>query len=110
MPPDEFWNDKPDLFYSYVEATARKWKREEAYRSQSMDYQSWLTGLYCYEAFGVVLANVLKKGSKAKYSKEPMSIKQYRQEKASKTEERVKKLEAEYLGFKALADAINRRR
>ncbi len=109
MPPDVFWNGDPSWFYSYVEATARKWKREEEYRAHNIDYQSWLTGLYCYEGFSVVVSNSFKKGAKAKYPKEPISVKQYKKDRVSDEEAKVKQLESQFLGFKALAEAMNRR-
>jgi hypothetical protein len=110
MPYDVFWYGKPDLFFSYIEAAFRKVQREEKTKAYAVDYQAWLNGLYCYEGFSVVLANAFKKGARAKYSKEPMSITNYKKEKASATAERDKRLRAQYLGFKTYAEAMNRRR
>lgn len=106
MPSDEFWNGDPRLLLSYIEARRLKEEREELINSRTIDYQAWLTGLYCYQAFGTVMANSFsKKGKSAKYLSEPISFKQSEQKPKELTEEQIL---ASYAGFKALTDRMNK--
>jgi len=105
MPSAEFWQGEPRLILSYMEARRLKNEREELLTSQTMDYQAWLTGLYCYQAFGVVLANSFsKKGKSAKYPKEPISFKNHKK----KERDPEKEVIGMYAGFKALTDTLNK--
>lgn len=84
-------------------------ERDEEKNASLMDYQSWLTGLYVHQGVQVALSNSFAKNSHAKYLKEPMSFSQLKEnKKLSESEEQVK-LEREYLGFKLLTDAMNRK-
>lgn len=107
MSSDEFWNGKPELLLSYLRAKELKNEREEKAQSQLIDYQAWLTGLYCYQAFGTVMANSFsKKGQQAKYPKEPISFKKKVETENASTEDT---LLTQYAGFKALTDMLNRK-
>jgi len=108
MPSDEFWYGDPRRLLSYIEANRLKMKRKEAVESKTIDYQAWLTGLYCYQAFGTVASNAFSKGKKAQYPKKPISMsKSNNGATAKRTEE--EQLFALYAGFKHQTDAMNAR-
>ena len=75
MSSDEFWNQNPRRILSYIEANRLRMERKEHVDAQTIDYQAWLTGLYCYQAFGTVASNAFSKGAKAQYTKQPISQK-----------------------------------
>ena len=109
MPSEEFWEGEPRHLLSYVEAYRLRLEREEKFKSQFTDYQAWLTGAYCENAFSVVLSNAFGKkgGVKAKYPKEPISFGKNRAEKEADDE---KKLLAVYAGFQSYTNALNNRK
>lgn len=66
MTPNEFWYDEPRLLDSYIK------KRE--LELDTINYQSWLIGLYVNKAVGTVLENAFsKKGSiQSTYFEKPL--------------------------------------
>jgi len=66
MTADEFWNEEPRLFSSYIK------KHEQ--ELDEVNYQSWLIGLYVYKAVGTALGNAFSdKGSiKNTYFEKPL--------------------------------------
>ena len=96
MTAEQFLDGEPWLFNVYAKVAR---DREEA-ESKKMDYSAWLVGLYCYQAFGVVLSNSFSKhGSKAKYPEQPISQKKTGVE---------NDLMAQYQGFMSLVQQMNR--
>jgi hypothetical protein len=59
MPSEEFWEGEPRHLLSYIEAYRLRLEREEKFKSQFTDYQAWLIGAYCENAFSVALSNAL---------------------------------------------------
>lgn len=66
MTADEFWNEEPRLFSSYIK------KHEQ--ELDEVNYQSWLIGLYVYKAVGTVLGNAFSNKSSIKntYFEKPL--------------------------------------
>ena len=91
MPSENFGTRAPDIFFSYVEAFRLKIERRRSSSPNSTDYQAWLTGAYCENAFSVVLSNAFGKkgGVKAKYPKEPISFGKNRAEKEADDEKKL---------------------
>ena len=54
MSADEFWKDDPQLFVSYRTSFVNKQKR----RSEEMDYECWLQGLYVYDGNSKLTASL----------------------------------------------------
>ena len=64
MTTAEFWNSEPRVLCSYI-------KKHEL-ELDEMNYNSWLIGLYTYNALGVVLENMFSKDSKEMYCERPI--------------------------------------
>lgn len=65
MTPNDFWYDEPRLLNSYIK------KRE--LELDTLNYQSWLIGLYVFDAVGVVLTKAFSKSSqKDTYFEKPL--------------------------------------
>jgi hypothetical protein len=107
MPSDEFWHGDPRRFLSYVEAYKTRLTREEEMKSRMVDYQSWLTGLYVYNAVGVVMQNAFSKGKKSKYLKEPISFTHTREEVEKRRQDEDEQLRSVFEGFRRLTDTMN---
>lgn len=105
MPEDVFWNGKPELMFSYLEADRLRQEREEKSRSYYTDYAAWLHGAYNSQAFGVVLANAFSKGRKAKYPAKPTTMKDTERRKPVDDE---KLLMSNFAGFSSLVSALNK--
>ena len=54
MSADDFWKDDPQLFVSYRTSFVNKQKR----RSEEMDYECWLQGLYVYDGNSKLTASL----------------------------------------------------
>ena len=65
VPMQEFWHGD----YTYL----KNYERAHEYRSEEVNQQMWLQGLYIYRAVGTALANAFGDRN-AKYIKEPISI------------------------------------
>ena len=70
MSSKEFWEDEPQLYWSYRTFYYKKTEIE----GEKLDYESWLKGYYFYIAVSVALNNAFSK-KKAEYPKEPISSK-----------------------------------
>ena len=66
MTPTQFWEDEPRLVHSYL--------RKHELVLEEQNYQSWLIGLYVYDAMSVVMANSFGKGKKLNYMEKPVEI------------------------------------
>jgi hypothetical protein len=107
MPSDEFWNGKTSLFYSYLEAFKRKSERKEEAKSSLLDWQSWLTGYYVYQAVGVVMQNSFSKRSTANYPKQPISFTNKQKDEEAKVKDEEAEIQRQYMAFKRLTDTMN---
>ena len=70
MSDKEFWEDDPQLYWSYRTFYMKK-LREEA---RTIDYKCWLSGNYTYLAVSIALNNSFSK-NKVEYPKEPFGVK-----------------------------------
>lgn len=66
MPTREFWNEEPNLLWTYLSLYNKKIQQKQ----EEMDFYAWLQGFYVCKA----VACCLVKGQK--YPKEPIYIKQ----------------------------------
>lgn len=66
MPTTEFWNEEPNLLWTYLSLYNKKMQQ----RQEEIDFCAWLQGFYVAKA----VACCLDKGSK--YPREPVYIKQ----------------------------------
>lgn len=107
MPPEDFWDGEPWLFYSYMEAYKKRLEREEDMKSKMVDYQSWLTGLYVNQAVGVVIQNAFSKGKKSKYIKEPISFTHTREKVEQKKKDEEAEVRRQFEAFRRLTDTMN---
>lgn len=71
MSSKEFWEDDPQLYWSYRTFFYKKMEIE----GEKTNYESWLKGYYVFLATSVALNNAFSK-KKAEYPKEPLSSKQ----------------------------------
>lgn len=85
MSSKEFWEDDPQLYWSYRTFYLKKIQQE----AETLNYECWLNGSYTCLATSVALNNAFSK-KKIEYPKKPMGVK----EKKEKTELQ-KKLEKE---------------
>lgn len=69
MSYDDFWYKDPELFFSYRFSYFKKLEIDQ----KKINYDSWLKGLYAYEAHTIALAKVLggKNASNVEYPTEP---------------------------------------
>lgn len=74
MPTTEFWNEDPNLLWTYHSLYVKKIEQ----RQEEIDFCAWLQGFYVYKAVACCLA----KGQK--YPKEPVYIKQQAIQKQTK--------------------------
>lgn len=72
MPIVEFWEEEPDLLWTYRKSYIEQKKLE----SEMLNYSAWLNGLYVYDALAVVAHNILaKKGTSPKtYFEKPIEL------------------------------------
>ena len=72
MPIAEFWEEEPDLLWTYRKSYIEQKKME----SEMMNYNAWLNGLYVYDAISVVAHNLFaKKGTSPKsYFEKPLEL------------------------------------
>lgn len=74
MPTREFWNEEPNLLWTYLSLYNKKIQQKQ----EEMDFYAWLQGAYVCKAIACCFA----KGQK--YPKEPIFIKQQAMQKQSK--------------------------
>ena len=77
MSSKEFWEDDPQLYWSYRTFYLKKMQSQ----AEEINYTSWLNGSYTYLATSVSLNNAFSK-QKIDYPKKPMGM----EEKHPKTE------------------------
>lgn len=68
MPLQEFWNDDPDLLWTYRNSYIEKKKLEIETQREMINFQGWIYGLYNFNA----IAGALSK--KTKYLDEPIDL------------------------------------
>ena len=74
MSTTEFWNEEPNLLWTYHSLYIRKAEQ----RQQEIDYCAWLQGMYVCKA----IASCFVKGQR--YPKEPVYIKQLKTQRQNK--------------------------
>lgn len=101
MTYDEYWNEEPERTVMY---------RKASYiQAQTKSYDSWLQGLYNYDALAKALSNAFaKKGAKAhKYIEKPIDVLPKSDEQRLKDAEKQRR--ALELQLTAWADSFNKR-
>ena len=68
MPLQEFWNEDPDLLWTYRTSYLEKEKQKIEIQKEMINFQAWLQGLYNYNAIGSVFS---KNG---KYLSQPLEL------------------------------------
>ena len=68
MPLQEFWYDDPDLLWAYRNVYMEKEKQKIEIERETINFQSWLQGLYNFNA----IAGALSK--EAKYLDSPIDL------------------------------------
>lgn len=68
MPLQEFWYDDPDLLWAYRNAYIEKEKQKLEIKKEVINFQSWLQGLYNFNA----IIGALSKNPR--YLKEPIEL------------------------------------
>ncbi len=87
MPLQEFWNDDPDLLWTYRNLYVQKVEQDVKLQQEIINYQSWLQGLYIQRA---IASNFSKE---IKYFEKPIDFNEKpktKQEIAQKIKERTK--------------------
>jgi len=87
MPLQEFWNDDPDLLWTYRNLYIQKMEQDIKLQKEIINYQAWLQGLYIQRA----IASNLSKG--IKYFEKPIDFNtkpKTKQEIAQKIKERAR--------------------
>ena len=84
MPLQEFWNDDPDLLWTYRNLYMQKMEQDLEIEKQMINYKAWLQGFYNYNA----IASAFSKN--AKYFDKPIEF-----DKQSKTIQEQNQLVAE---------------
>ena len=56
MPLQEFWYDDPDLLWAYRNAYTEKEKQKKEIEREKINFQSWLQGLYNFNAIAGALS------------------------------------------------------
>ena len=56
MPLQEFWYDDPDLLWAYRNVYMEKEKQKIEIERETMNFQSWLQGLYNFNAIAGALS------------------------------------------------------
>lgn len=97
MSTTEFWNEEPNLLWTYHSLYTRKMEQ----RQQEIDYCAWLQGVYICKA----IASCFSKNQK--YPKEPAYIKQANMQKQNKAEV-AKKIKASLQKSKEILDTRGR--
>ncbi len=70
MPLQEFWNDDPDLLWTYRTLYIEKNKQEVEMQKEIINFQAWLQGLYNYRAIG----SILSQSNNIKYYEKPIDL------------------------------------
>lgn len=68
MPLQEFWNDDPDLLWTYRNLYMQKIEQDIEIEKQMINYKAWLQGFYNYNA----IASAFNKD--AKYFDKPIEF------------------------------------
>lgn len=68
MPLQEFWNDDPDLLWTYRNLYMQKIEQDIELEKQMTNYKTWLQGFYNYNA----IASAFSKN--AKYFDKPIEL------------------------------------
>lgn len=68
MPLQEFWNDDPDLLWTYRNLYMQKMEQDLEIEKQMINYKTWLQGFYNYNA----IASAFSKN--AKYFDKPIDF------------------------------------
>lgn len=81
MPLQEFWNDDPDLLWTYRNLYIQKIEQDIELQKQMINYQSWLQGLYNYNAIASAFSKNAKYFEKPiEFNSKPKTIEEKRQE------------------------------
>lgn len=84
MPLDEFWNDKPDLLWTYRNLYIQKMEQER----DIINYKAWLQGFYNYNAIASAFSKNTKYFDKPiEFNTKPKTVEEQRQELMHKIKE-----------------------
>lgn len=64
MPLQEFWNDDPDLLWVYRTLYIENLQRDIEVQRETINFQSWLQGLYTCRAIGSIFSKNVEYFSK----------------------------------------------
>ena len=79
MSSKEFWEDDPQLYWSYRTFYMKKLQQQ----TEMINYEGWLYGSYTHVAVSVALNNAFSK-TKAKYLEKPFGIEKQERTKLQK--------------------------
>lgn len=84
MPLQEFWNDDPDLLWTYRDLYMQKIEQEQ----EMVNYKAWLQGLYNYNAIASAFSKNAKYFDKPiEFNSKPKTIEEKKQELINKIKE-----------------------
>lgn len=84
MSSKEFWEDDPQLYWSYRTFYLKKMQQE----AETINYKSWLNGSYSNLAVSIALNNAFSK-KKVEYPKEPYTSKKQKNKQKTKLEKKL---------------------
>lgn len=88
MPLQEFWNDDPDLLWTYRNLYMQKMEQELKIEKQMINYKCWLQGFYNYNAIASAFSKNIKYPEKPiEFNSKPKTVEEKRKELMDKIKE-----------------------
>lgn len=88
MPLQEFWNDDPDLLWTYRNLYMQKMEQEIELEKQMINYKCWIQGFYNYNAIASAFSKNAKYFEKPiEFNAKPKTVEEKRQELMHKIKE-----------------------
>lgn len=88
MPLQEFWNDDPDLLWTYRNLYMQKMEQDIEIEKQMINYKAWLQGFYNYNAIASAFSKNAKYFDKPiEFNTKPKTVEERKQELMQKIKE-----------------------
>lgn len=88
MPLQEFWNDDPDLLWTYRNLYIKKLEDDIKIEKEMINYKAWLQGFYNYNAIASAFSKNIKYFDKPiEFNAKPKTVEEKRQELMHKIKE-----------------------
>ena len=98
MPLQEFWNDEPDLLWTYRNSYMRKTEEEAKLQKEMMNTSAWLQGYYTY----IAVISAFSKG--VNYPNKPIELEDKPLNKLEKSKEVENKIKQQLLNAKIMLE------